>query len=150
MCHTPNMDRGAPPADETLAELLMTVARRMRHRWRAADLAGPSPHEARALGIVVRRDGVRPGALAERLRISPRSATDVVDALEARGLVCRAPDPADRRACLVRVTDAGQDAYAEVARRRTLVADEMLAVLTPPERRAVEDALRRVLQAEGL
>ena len=36
---------------------------------------------------------MRPSVLAERLRIAPRSATEVVDALEARGLVERGPDP---------------------------------------------------------
>ena len=50
---------------------------------------------------------MRPGALAEHLRIAPRSATEVVDDLQERGLVERAPDPADRRATLVRLTEAG-------------------------------------------
>lgn len=148
MWHTPSMDRGGSTSDDTLTELLLAVTRRMRHRWRAADDAGPSPHEARALGIVVRRDGVRPGVLAQRLHISPRSATDVVDALEARGLVCRAPDPADRRACLVRATGAGAEAHAQLTRRRHQVAGRLFAVLTSDERRALEHALRRVRDAD--
>ena len=44
---------------------------------------------------------MRPSVLAERLHIAARSATEVVDALEERGLVERGPDPDDRRATLV-------------------------------------------------
>jgi DNA-binding MarR family transcriptional regulator len=50
---------------------------------------------------------MRLSELSDRLRIAPRSATEVVDALEARGLVQRRPDPGDRRATLVEVTGDG-------------------------------------------
>jgi DNA-binding MarR family transcriptional regulator len=45
--------------------------------------------------------------LSEHLHIAPRSATEVVDALESRGLVRRSPDPDDRRATLVEATEPG-------------------------------------------
>jgi DNA-binding MarR family transcriptional regulator len=41
---------------------------------------------------------MRLSELSEHLHIAPRSATEVVDALESRGLVRRRPDPDDRRA----------------------------------------------------
>jgi DNA-binding MarR family transcriptional regulator len=85
--------------DRTLGDLLMRVARTLRHRWRAAlapwDL---SPHQARALRVVCESDGVRLSDLAEALRIAPRSATEVADGLQERGLVQRAADPSDHRA----------------------------------------------------
>ena len=46
--------------------------------------------------------------MAERLHIAPRSATEVIDQLEAKSLVQRAADPVDRRATLVKLTPAGQ------------------------------------------
>lgn len=133
--------------DETPAELVNALSRRMRHAWRAAAGGGPAPHHARALAIVCRRDGVRPGALADRLRIAPRSATDVVDALEARGLVRRVDDPTDRRACLVEATPAGQEVYAAVRRDRARLGDALFDVLSADERRDLAALLRRVLDA---
>jgi DNA-binding MarR family transcriptional regulator len=57
---------------------------------------------------MLRRHGaMRLSELSERLRIVPRSATDVVDALESRGLAQRRPDPGDRRATLVELTQHG-------------------------------------------
>ncbi len=45
--------------------------------------------------------------IAEHLRIAPRSATEVIDQLEAKQLVLRHPDPIDRRATLVCLTAEG-------------------------------------------
>ncbi len=35
--------------------------------------------------------------VSEILHVSPRTVTDMIDSLEARGLVARGPHPADRR-----------------------------------------------------
>ena len=64
----------------------------------------------------------RQSALASAFELSPHSITDMVDALERRGLVERQPDPTDRRAKLVAITKAGEDclAVAHVTRERLL------------------------------
>ena len=67
---------------------------------------------------------MRPSALAEHLHIAARSATEVVDALEARGLVAREPDPDDRRATLVRPTPAADAELAEVDRVLRILVDQ--------------------------
>jgi len=48
--------------------------------------------------------------LADALHIDKAYTTVLVDDLERRGLVARAPHPGDRRAKLVTLTPAGQDA----------------------------------------
>ena len=68
-----------------------------------------TPSQARALAVLRRGGPQRLGELAEHLRIAPRSATEVVDALAERGLVERRPDPADRRATLVALTAHGEE-----------------------------------------
>jgi DNA-binding MarR family transcriptional regulator len=50
---------------------------------------------------------VRPGVLAADFGLSPHSITDIVDGLERLGMAERQPDPTDRRAKLVAITDAG-------------------------------------------
>jgi DNA-binding MarR family transcriptional regulator len=130
------------PAD--LGDLLMRAARTLRRRWR--DVLAPwdlSPHHARALGVVTRRDGVRLTDLAEALHIAPRSATEVADGLQERGLVERTPDPGDRRAVILRPTDEGRRIRAEIDAARTADSAELFARLPAPERAE----LARLLQA---
>jgi DNA-binding MarR family transcriptional regulator len=50
----------------------------------------------------------RQSVLAAEFELSPHSITDIVDGLERVGMAERRPDPADRRAKLVAITDAGE------------------------------------------
>jgi DNA-binding MarR family transcriptional regulator len=126
-----------------LGELLMRAARSQRHRWR--DALAPwdlSPHQGRALGVVCRDGEVRISALAEALRIAPRSATEVVDGLEQRGLVERAPDPGDRRAVIVRPTPEGLRVRAEVDAARAADSRAYFERLPAADRAALARILR--------
>ena len=78
--------------------------------------------------------GIRLKELAERLHIAPRSATEVVDQLVAKGLVERRPHPTDRRAALISLTEAGLALRARVRADRRREADEFFAVLEPDDR----------------
>ena len=127
-----------------LSELLMRVARTQRRRW--LDALAPwdlSPHQARALKVVCERDGVRLSDLAEALRIAPRSATEVADGLQERGLVERTPDPGDRRAVILRPTGEGRRIRGEIDAARAADSSELFARLSPGDR----DALARLLRA---
>ena len=50
----------------------------------------------------------RQSVLATEFGLSPHSITDIVDGLERLGMAERRPDPTDRRAKLVAITDAGE------------------------------------------
>ncbi|MDT7554506.1 MAG: hypothetical protein QOI16_3042, partial [Pseudonocardiales bacterium] len=106
--------------DEPLVDEFWALSRRLRAMAREA-LAewDVTPSQARALGVLRRHGPLRLGDLAEHLRIVPRSATEVVDALEERALVDRRPDPADRRATLVALTARGDEVAAGIRAART-------------------------------
>jgi DNA-binding MarR family transcriptional regulator len=129
--------------EETLAEAFRGVARQLRHQAQSAlapwDI---SPSQARALGVLTRHGPVRLGALSEHLRIAPRSATEVVDALEGDGLVERRPDPCDRRATLVALTDRGAQVAAGVRAARAAEAEEFFARLDDADRASLTRILR--------
>jgi DNA-binding MarR family transcriptional regulator len=128
---------------ESTGDLLFGTARRLRREFGAALLeADVTPAQARALRHVVESGSMRPSVLAERLHIAARSATEVVDALEARGLVERGPDPDDRRATLVRPTEAARAELAEVDRVRREQSERFLAVLSERDRRTLDRILR--------
>ncbi len=61
----------------------------------------------------VRDDGMRLTRLAELAHITKQSAGEIVDDLVARGYVERVPDPADKRAKLICLTDRGRQAQAK-------------------------------------
>ena len=133
------------PGDEAavLGELLMAAARTQRRRWR--DVLAPwglSPHHARALRVVASREGMRLSDLAETLHIAPRSATEVADALQARGLVERTPDPTDRRAVVLTPTDEGRRVQQEIAEARAADTRELFARLDAADRAALARILR--------
>ncbi|MBM7806732.1 DNA-binding MarR family transcriptional regulator [Geodermatophilus bullaregiensis] len=134
---------GADDDPAALGELLVRAARTQRRRWR--DVLAPwdlSPHHARALRVVGDRDGVRLSDLAEALHIAPRSATEVADALQARGLVERTPDPTDRRAVVLRATGEGRRVQAEVDAARAADTRDLFARLAPADRAELARLLR--------
>jgi DNA-binding MarR family transcriptional regulator len=53
-------------------------------------------------------DGTRATVLAQRMGISKQAVGQLLDDLEAMGMVERVPDPTDARARLVRFTDQGR------------------------------------------
>ena len=86
----------------------------------------------------------RQSVLAADFECSPRSITDIVDGLERLGLAERRPDPADRRAKLVAITDAGQSALdiANVTRERLLT--QIFGGLTEADRATLFRLLGRL------
>jgi DNA-binding MarR family transcriptional regulator len=56
--------------------------------------------------------GTRVSVLAGRAQVTKQSMAELVAHLERHGYVERVPDPADRRAKLVRATRKGQEVYA--------------------------------------
>ncbi|MFD8324839.1 MarR family winged helix-turn-helix transcriptional regulator [Streptomyces lydicus] len=82
--------------------------------------------------------------VAERLKCEPSNITGIVDRLEARGLVERRPDPADRRVKLAAPTAEGART-AEALRTSLHFAREPLGKLTVAERTLLKELLQRML-----
>lgn len=135
-------DRPVPGDPPDLGERLRGTAHALRLRWTGVlepwDL---SPHHARALRVACAAGSLRLNELAEKLRVAPRSVTDVVDALEGRGLVVRIPDPADRRATTVEPTPAGRTLLAEIDTAKQADAITFFAPLSERE----QEQLARLL-----
>lgn len=110
----PGDDLAAVDPDEMgPAQLVMALAGRLRHaRLTALEPFGLAPHQARAFLVIGRRSQAgefRPSDLARHLGIAPRSATEVVDALQDKGLAERGRSSSDRRAQTLRLTEDGRD-----------------------------------------
>ncbi|MBB3948953.1 DNA-binding MarR family transcriptional regulator [Aureimonas jatrophae] len=66
---------------------------------------GLTPGEIRTLGFTIRFRGSRQAVLAERMGVEPMTLSAYLDRLEARGLIVRTVDAADRRAKLIEPTE---------------------------------------------
>jgi DNA-binding MarR family transcriptional regulator len=71
---------------------------------------GLSMARTKVLRRLCEQGPTRQSVLAADFALSPHSITDIVDGLERLGLAQRRPDPVDRRAKLVAITDAGRTA----------------------------------------
>lgn len=128
---------------ESTGELLMAAARSMRRALGTALAAyDVTPGQARALRIATALDAPRLSELAEHLHIAPRSATEVVDALESRGLVERRPDRADRRATCVVATEEGLRLQELLGAARRRASEQHLATLAADDRAELDRILR--------
>jgi DNA-binding MarR family transcriptional regulator len=91
--------------------------------------------QASVLGSVTRLGPIRLSELAEIEGVNPTMLSRIVGKLEDAGLFRRRPDPADGRAVLVEVTDAGRAEQLRLRTERTELLNARLAAL-PPARAA--------------
>ncbi len=96
---------------------------------------GLTPAQVRVIRhIVAVGRPVRMADIAAALEVVPRTATSVVDDLEAANLVARATDPRDRRSVLVSLTDEGALLLDRIAQARWRTAEAIFSALSPKER----------------
>jgi DNA-binding MarR family transcriptional regulator len=143
--HRDMTDRPDPAGDETLSDAFWTIARQLRETSHEAlapwDL---TPSHLRALRVLRRHGIMRLSELSEHLHIAARSATEVVDALESRGLVQRRSDPVDRRATLVAVTEHGVSVLEAIRAARGTEAERVFGRLSQTDRAHLARILRKL------
>ena len=71
-------------------------------------------------------EGLRMGELSRRMMVTSGNVTGITDQLEREGLVARMADPQDRRAYAVKLTRAGQEAFATMASVHAGWVEELL------------------------
>ncbi|HNR75914.1 MAG TPA: MarR family transcriptional regulator [Parvularculaceae bacterium] len=85
--------------------------------------------------------GLRAGALTEKLMVSDGATTQVTAPLIREGLVKRAADPNDGRVAIFSLTRKGEKIFADMAAEHRQWIDEAFAALTPAQMKT----LRRLL-----
>jgi DNA-binding MarR family transcriptional regulator len=128
--------------DESLSDLFWSVARQLRET--SQETLAPwdiTPSHLRALRVLRRHGPMRLSGLSDHLHIAARSATEVVDGLEARALIQRRPDPADRRATLVELTEHGAGTLDAI---RGAEAGQVFGRLSRQDRADLARILRRL------
>ena len=86
-------------------------------------------------------EGTRLSVLAERAQIAKQTATALVDRLEAAGYIERVPDPSDRRARLVRLTQRALAGVPAARAEEQRIEQEWEAHLGTARMAALREAL---------
>lgn len=87
-----------------------------------------------------------PGELAEKDSLSSGAMTNRLDQLEKAGLVRRLPDPADRRALQVELTEKGHKLWLESVGVQAAKEAALAAALDERELAQLNNLLRKVLR----
>jgi DNA-binding MarR family transcriptional regulator len=141
------IDRRALRADpagvrpERLAELFIDVSwqlGRLSSRARTGELSNARYNVMRA---VLDQGPERMSRIASVIGISPRSLTDLVDALVKDGYLHRQTDPHDRRSVLIELTASGHEVVRAGRRARLGQAAHVFQDLDTSERANLEGLL---------
>jgi DNA-binding MarR family transcriptional regulator len=101
--------------------------------------------------VALRRSGapfeLTPTELARSQMMTSGGMTAVIDRLEGRGLVERAPNPTDRRGSLVRLSADGRAVVERTMARHVEVEAELVSGLSKRERDDLVRGLRALLLA---
>ncbi|MFF6989289.1 MULTISPECIES: MarR family transcriptional regulator [unclassified Streptomyces] len=155
----------ADPASPEVTEIERALTRitylstRARQHDRLMALAGV-PLDRAAVALlrqVADSDPLRPGELAQRLGVEASHVTRTVQQLQKAGYVTRAPDPDDRRAQRIELTEAGRKAVISVrdagARGMQMALSEWstdeLQQLAALFHRMVDDFLKYAIDEDG-
>ena len=95
-------------------------------------LAGP-PHK------------LTPTQLHNRLLVTSGGMTGRIDRLQGRGLVCRIPDPQDRRSILVELTESGKELIELAGQTHFRIMEHLTVGITSEERECLASLLRKLL-----
>src|SRR5262245_24807366 len=74
----------------------------------------PNASRLAILQVIAARPGIHPSEIAQELGMSASSSTRQIQELEREGRVTLARDQRDRRACVITLTESGQEKLAEL------------------------------------
>ncbi|MBZ0161522.1 MAG: MarR family winged helix-turn-helix transcriptional regulator [Notoacmeibacter sp.] len=132
---------------DSIGFLVSDLARLIRaamDRANAASGIGVTPGEARVLAYSARSGPVRQNRLAELIGIEAMTLSGYLDALEAKGLIAREADPADRRAKIVRLLPAADSVLEAIAGSAAALRGTLSAGFTAGEWAELKAALIRI------
>lgn len=122
--------------------LLHDIARMMRKNFtRRVQTLGLTQTQWQALAHLSRNEGIHQVALAEILEIQPITLARLVDRLEAAGWVERRPDPGDRRAFQLYLTERAKPLLARMWDTATEIRKEAMAGLSAAAQGQMIEAL---------
>ena len=132
--------------DRSFGFLVHDVARLFGRRFnqRAILFLGLTRAQCKVLGYLARNEGINQAGLADLLEIKPMTLVRQIDRMEEQGWIERRPDPGDRRARRLVLTDKARPILARILDLSNEVRGEAFVGLSEVEGRRLVDLLGRV------
>ena len=132
--------------DRSFGFLVHDVARLFGRRFnqRALLFLGLTRAQCKVLGYLARNEGINQAGLADLLEIKPMTLVRQIDRMEEDGWIERRPDPADRRARRLVLTEKARLILARILDLSNEVRTAAFAGLSEVEGRHLIDLLTRV------
>lgn len=96
------------------------------------------------LEVLYHKGDLRISEIIEKILSTSGNMTVVVDNLEKENLVKRCPDPMDRRASLISITEAGKNLIEEIFPKHLENINELFNVLTLEEKKNLITTLKKL------
>ena len=139
------------PPKTAIAFLLSQVgSRSAQHFARLLEPLNLSPADVGILRLLRESPGVSQQQLAQTLGMHASRLVAVIDTLESRKLVARAPNPDDRRLYSLHITDRGADTLAQIGALARTHNELMSSGLTSSEVEQLAALLQKIAAAQGL
>ena len=119
---------------DEVARLRIALASTARWLERQSTADELSRTQLSVLGTVARLGPLGLGRLAEIEGVNPTMLSRIVAKLDEAGLLRRTPDPADRRAARVEVTERGHELHLRMRAERTRLLVDRMADLDADQR----------------
>jgi len=131
--------------DRSFGFLVHDVARLYGRRFdRNGRRLGLTRAQCRTMGYLARNEGINQAGLADLLEIRPMTLVRQIDRMQEAGWIERRPDPTDRRARRLFLTDKARPVLGRIWDVATETQDQVLAALSPDQSDQLIELLRRV------
>jgi MarR family transcriptional regulator for hemolysin len=132
--------------DRSFGFLVHDVARLFGRRFnqRALLFLGLTRAQCKVLGYLARNEGINQAGLADLLEIKPMTLVRQIDRMEEDGWIERQPQPGDRRARRLVLTDKARPILARILDLSNEIRAESFAGLSKDEGKQLIELLRRV------
>jgi len=135
-----------PRISYVVARLERAVRRALAERLRPTGLTVP---QYTTLSVLRSRSGLSNTQLARRSYITPQTMSEVIVALEEKGLVERTPDPSHKRILRITVTRKGRGLMERCDAAVNEMEEQMLAELSEQDSAELLRALRSCVHMMG-
>lgn len=130
---------------DSLAFLISDTGRLLRKRFdqRAREF-GLTRAQWQVMAYLLTNEGINQSGLAELLEIEPITLSRHIDRMEEAGLVERSPDPKDRRARILAISEKGNEVFTKLRAVGACLMEEITAGIPAEQQEIMKAGLKHL------
>ncbi|KIF79915.1 MarR family winged helix-turn-helix transcriptional regulator [Noviherbaspirillum autotrophicum] len=138
------------PHLDTLKKLRIVIRAAQRHSAWIEKQCGVAGAQLWLMQELEEMPGLRVGEIADRMAIHQTTVSNLLDALEKRGLVVKTRDPEDQRAVKLALSDEGRKLLESAPKPARGLLPEALRQMEPEQLALLDRGLQELLNSIGM